>query len=331
MNQKYPYPIIFSAIDRVHPYPQLNFKDVGGSQNVFSRTNYNLFLKPEEAKNLSWKIFLEKLEGILGDVANKKLGDRDCYTCARAGIPCRIFVKSLQKDTDVKVTKEQSDMNGRHTELWNDGEVERGVPLEACILIQTILKMTETEAERKFVTEYLRWVLCCNSVGYTDDGEQVDRLQPVADRFNKDRGYLPWQARKDFHDLVLANVPAFIPQVWLNYIYNSKVGPRDPERSFLKENASRVDFVMLWGGMRHVIEIDGPEHYATFKDGNYVINEESYTKNLKIERNLRNSGWNIHRFSNSEVIKSRWFGHDFAVELGLMSFEEPWWNKLSPK
>jgi hypothetical protein len=87
---------------------------------------------------------------------------------------------------------------------------------------------------------------------------------------------------------------------------------------------------MLWQGMRHAIEIDGPEHYASFKGDKYVIDEEQYTKNLMIERSLWNSGWIVHRFSNLEVLQSKWFGLSFASELGVSSFHSPWWQCLSP-
>jgi len=329
LSNDYRNPIIFGAIDKAHPYPQLNFKDVGGLPRVFSRTNYNLFLQPAEAESLSWKIFLEKLDGILGDVAGRKLGQRDCYVCARAGFPCRLYVKSVQEGVDVQFTTGSAELICRRVELWSRSEVEQALPLSSCALVQALFKMTETEAERKFLADYIRWVLWCESIDFTDEGDEVDKLKPVIERFDKDADYRPWKAKRDLDNLVLSNMPALVPQVWLNYIYDSHLGPKDPERAYLRANPSRVDFIMLWQGMRHIIEIDGPEHYASPKGDKYIIDEEQYTKNLMIERSLRNLGWMVHRFSNLEVLQSEWFGHSFARELGLLSFESPWWQRLS--
>jgi hypothetical protein len=323
-------PIIFSAIDKARPYPQLNFKDVGGFRKVYSRTNYNLFLQPSEAENLSWKIFLEKLDSILGNVTNRKLGEQDCHMCARAGIPCRLYIKSVKEGMDVKFTSKLAEVICRRVELWSRSEVEQDLPLSNCALVQALFKMTETGAERKFLADYIRWLLMCNSLRFTDKGDEVDLLKPVTERFAKDADYLPWQAKRDLDNIVLGNSPALVPQVWLNYIYNSHLGPKDPERAYLRANPSRVDFIMLWQGMRHAIEIDGPEHYASFKGDKYVIDEEQYTKNLMIERSLWNSGWIVHRFSNLEVLQSKWFGLSFASELGVSSFHSPWWQRLSP-
>lgn len=318
MAQDYRYqPIIFGAIDKARPYPQLNFKDVGGSLRVFSRTNYNLFLRPHEAKNLSWKIFLDELNHILREATNRDILDSDCMRCHRAEIPCHLYVKSVQKGVDVQFTDKSAEVVCRHVKLWRFTDAEQGLAATSCALIQALLEMMQTEAERKFLFDYILWVLERNQVdSFAEDGEPVSNLmKPIGERFAVDAEYSPWQAKQDMDNIVLVNEPALVPQVWLNYIYNSRLGPGDPERDYLQAHPSRVDFIMLWQGIRHVIEIDGPEHYASFKDGQYVADEALYTRNLRIERSLRNSGWIIHRFSNLEVLQSKWF--DFASELGV--------------
>jgi very-short-patch-repair endonuclease len=96
--------------------------------------------------------------------------------------------------------------------------------------------------------------------------------------------------------------PALVPEAWLNYL-----DPRvrtEADAAHLQQNPSRVDFVMLADGRKQVIEIDGPSHYAEYDEANrcYTVSEPLYTKNLWIERSLRRSGWEIHRFSNWEVL-----------------------------
>jgi hypothetical protein len=309
LAQDYRYqPIIFGAIDKARPYPQLNFKDVGGSLRVFSRTNYNLFLRPHEAKNLSWKIFLRELNDILREATNRMYGDSGCARCLRQEIPCRLYVESVQKGVDVQFTDKSAEVVCRHVKLWRFTDVEQGLSATSCPLIQALLEMTQTEAERKFLFDYIRSVLVDNQLdSFAEDGEPISKLEPIVERFAVDAEYSPWQAKQDMDNIVLVNEPALVPQVWLNYIYNSRLGPGDPERHYLQAHPSRVDFIMIWQGTRHVIEIDGPEHYASFKDGQYVADEALYTRNLRIERSLRNSGWITHRFSNLEVLQSPWF------------------------
>ncbi|GAH99914.1 unnamed protein product, partial [marine sediment metagenome] len=101
-----------------------------------------------------------------------------------------------------------------------------------------------------------------------------------------------------------------------NFIWDRSLGVFDPEREHLDENPSRVDFIMLTDGQKYVIEIDDPSHYATFKEGKYTVNEEQYTKNLRIDRRLKWDGWIVHRFSRWEILNA--FNIDyFLAVLGL--------------
>lgn len=330
MVKDYPLPIIFGAINKAHPFPQLNFQDIGGAFKVFSRTNYNLFVQAEERRNLSLKIFLNELDDVLRDAANQPRGESECNQCIRTGIPCRLYVKSFQEGIDIRFTSNSPEVVFRHVELWSKDEIMDYIPILNCALLQCLFKMTETEAELKFMKDYIRWVLFSSrSDDCNEDHVEIDLLQPIAQRLSTQTDYSPWKAKRDLDDIAFSTVPALIPQVWLNYIYDPHLGPKDPKRAYLRKNISRVDFIMLWEGMRHIIEIDGPEHYGSLKGGEYLVDQERYTKNLIVERSLRNLDWIVHRFSNLEVLNSKSFRFPFEDELGLHWFSFPWWRHLT--
>lgn len=69
-------------------------------------------------------------------------------------------------------------------------------------------------------------------------------------------------------------------------------------------------------GERHIIEIDGPSHYANFDETTrtYSIDEGKYAQNLKIARSLQRNGWTLTRIGRSEVRAATEASdtHDFA-------------------
>ncbi|MDP2936577.1 MAG: hypothetical protein Q8O86_08820 [Dehalococcoidia bacterium] len=102
------------------------------------------------------------------------------------------------------------------------------------------------------------------------------------------------------------SLPALIPQVWLAYVYDPYVNPKDVEKTVLRDMPSRVDFLLVKDGERHIVEIDDPSHYAIFDEETrrWEVDEERYTRNLRIEGGLKRQKWFVHRFSNSEVLRS---------------------------
>lgn len=91
--------------------------------------------------------------------------------------------------------------------------------------------------------------------------------------------------------------PALIPQVWLNWLYAASA----EEQKMLDENPSRIDFMSFPRGERHVVEIDGPSHYARLDLAGYTVDENAYARNLKIARSLLRDGWMLTRIGRSEV------------------------------
>lgn len=127
-------------------------------------------------------------------------------------------------------------------------------------------------------------------------------MQYALRRLIEQREMSAWQVNRLIQAFYL-DFPALVPETWLNYLDPRVKTEADSEH--LQQNPSRVDFVMLADGRKHVVEIDGPSHYAEFDEANrcYEVSEQRYTKNLWIERSLRRWGWEIHRFSNWEVLR----------------------------
>jgi len=86
-----------------------------------------------------------------------------------------------------------------------------------------------------------------------------------------------------------------IPQTWVQVI-----PPPPPDVSWREWNnvhrernqPQRVDFLFVYRGKRHVVEIDGHTHYKT---------EAAYRRSLIQERWLKVSGYEVHRITNQEI------------------------------
>jgi hypothetical protein len=86
----------------------------------------------------------------------------------------------------------------------------------------------------------------------------------------------------------IPGLPALLPEVWLHWDHETvaKRG-RDALLRF------RMDFLMLLPyGRRVVLEIDGAHHYST---------STAYTKNVSGDRDMKLTGYEVFRFSNTEI------------------------------
>ena len=301
MERDYPYPIIFGVIDPKNPFPTLNIKTKGGETRVFSRTNYNLFLEPQDAKHFTIPAFFRRLGREITNL---------CEDCRKQFGWCRLIYETVAGEWwNIEKTGE----------LPPDTSPEKyfrpykfGLGWHNCKVYELLLNICGTNAERKFLEEYLFTV-----------GVKL-RLKGLEDPY-LDKGETGPTGIRNLWDgtwWMLDNLryPALIPQVWLNFIWDKSLGVFDPERGYLDENPSRVDFIMLTDQQKHVIEIDGHSHYATLKEGKYTVNEEQYTKNLRIDRRLKWDGWIVHRFSRWEILNAVNIDY-FMAALGLWEHE----------
>lgn len=92
------------------------------------------------------------------------------------------------------------------------------------------------------------------------------------------------------------DLPALIPEVWFHWDPQT-VAARGKE-ALLR---SRMDFLMLLpGGVRIVIEIDGKHHYSD-SDGN--PSPQSYAEMMTADRSLRLAGYEVYRFGAHELLQ----------------------------
>ncbi len=115
--------------------------------------------------------------------------------------------------------------------------------------------------------------------------------------------------------------PALIPQAWLNWIHYT---PQNKNRlKKLKQEPFRVDFVLFYSGRKIVMEIDRVFQFNGNnnggKKGETYLSEshfERYAESLKKDRWLRRQGWEVWRFSESEIRKK-----DFGLWGALQEME----------
>ena len=169
------------------------------------------------------------------------------------------------------------DYFGNHTEHVLLAKPQIG----ACPGVGGLLELCQTESQRRFLKFWCESQATYASEGWDEEAETPSQHTRAG-----------MQARLGF--------PALIPEVWLNYLGPDKSAD---DEIHLEENPSRVDFVLFGRGRKAVVEIDGPSHYADFNESTrrYVVSEQRYTKNLRIERSLKDHGWEVHRFSDYEI------------------------------
>ena len=100
--------------------------------------------------------------------------------------------------------------------------------------------------------------------------------------------------------------PALIPQTWVNWLHYS---PQDPQRAIRAKNEPfRADFTMYWEHRKIIVEIDGSSHFSEIFDVDgtgrirYEASMNKYTEHLRKDRWLRSKGWEVWRFSESEIL-----------------------------
>lgn len=110
--------------------------------------------------------------------------------------------------------------------------------------------------------------------------------------------------------------PALIPQAWVNWIHYSAHDSERAKRA--KQEPFRIDFMMYSDHRKIVIEIDGSSHFSEIFDVDgtgrirYEASMDKYTEHLRKDRWLRSKGWEVWRFSESEILDN-----DFDVSAVL--------------
>jgi hypothetical protein len=252
--------------------PDLRLRSRGGRQIYFCRRNRNLHLTDNDFDGQGTyqagrflRTFCEKY----------------CAPERGGSEPCPAFARSYKVFT--------------HDNSLASVTLHSPLQLGLCLGIQKLLEMAETPEERFLLSAYM-------------DGHVTDELawrNELVETWNKHCAmvaddWFPSRVEK-FDQMMWATVryPALIPQAWLNWL----AATEDKHMKVLEENPSRVDFVAFYHGEGHIVEVDGPSHYAAFDEvaRTYSIDERAYARNLKIARSIEQDGWCLTRVGRIEV------------------------------
>jgi len=106
-----------------------------------------------------------------------------------------------------------------------------------------------------------------------------------------------------YHEIFSSSIPdlpALLPEVWLHWDHQT-VRQRGAE-ALLR---FRMDFLLLLpGGHRIVLEVDGRRHYATksrVDPKEYFADPKIYAANMHADRDLKLSGYEVFRFGAAEL------------------------------
>lgn len=250
--------------------PDIRVEMIRGEQRHYCRRNRNLHLTDKDFTNGTYE-------------AGRLLGSLCWEFCLpqRRGTaaPCPGFAKSHSWYTDDKRL----------------ADVEAETDLERCPGVQALLDLTQTDEERHFLALYL------NLTAYHEHEwreELIGHWNLLSHKVEDDFLY----DSRDKLDRALwrtLRFPALIPQVWLNWVWASS----EEHMRVLDDNPSRVDFAAFYKNRRHIVEIDGPNHYADFDETTrtYSVNERAYAFNLRVARSLEREGWKLTRIARIEV------------------------------
>ena len=229
-NPQYPPTIIYGS-----EIPDLRLRSSGGGQpTYFCRRNRNLHLTDRDFDGQGTYQAGSLLRSFCEEYCAPERGDTPCPAFVRSH---NVFTKD---ETLASVT------------------LQAPLQLELCLGVQKLLDTTSWPEERFLLSAYLD--------GHTTD--EVAWRNELVEAWNRhcgrvDGDWFPMRSRM-FDRLMWATIryPALIPQAWLNWL----AATEDRHMRVLEENPSRVDFIGFYHGQRHIIEIDGPSHYADFNE-----------------------------------------------------------------
>ncbi len=284
------------------PAPQLVVKREG----TYSASNYNLLLDRDPHRDAGPKDFhlgqlLVMLGGQLPDAPGRLLEEgrfsRLCEACrAERSSPCHLFVRPWPGGWNRRVP-------------FPDGtrSLMQRVPGH-CLILAELAGMTDSRWERRFQELYIHHA-------FQETREQAHEIlrEALEDLSTCGKPGDPVDAEWElglWRDLVVTlTAPALLPQVVLNLVRTTDLSANHPDLDFFDGNVTRVDFVFVRDGERHVVELD---------DAGRRPGGSSRTQDVRTDRALRRQGWHVHRFSTVEVKKAKDF-EEFAWELGFPS------------
>jgi hypothetical protein len=280
--------------------PQIEVMIEGSRQFMFSKNNYNLYREESDLDAKGTFTIGSLFKAAKNYPYCLRWTNITLPECETACEPCSMLAEKYEELRTGDALILDDSLALRRVVLRED------LYLYGCELISMLLACTTTPAQRKFAEGYynlaISWMdfpedalFCFRNLSKTfgdflQSWYENNRLAPEAKE--------PKQVIRAILDSLEA--PALIPQVWFNYTYT---------RGQLQESGVKVphcaDFVFILENELHIVEIDSPSHYARLdSSGKWVVDEETYTTNLKIERYLHNQGYKVHRLSDYEILNA---------------------------
>lgn len=301
---RYPSPIILGK-----KRPSLRFENIGTNRVTYSISNHNLFFEPhhfDKDGTLPISSLLGARASSYGVAENYQLPA--CNDCLWGNKVCPMLVKGVHHTPYSPDLAAKDALRVYHLELWDSPQLDK------CPCLSALLNEVQSEAEDILFRTHYEMAITGVDSGHGKHGEVLEVMytkhqnyRTFVSEWEKQQSLLPADHRSPGRItaaiLRSLSTPALLPQYWVHWTYDPTVPPADKHPTTV-DIPSRVDFVLFFKGDRHIVEIDDPSHYARFDDikKQYIADEVRYTTNLRIERNLRSQGWEIHRLSNWEVL-----------------------------
>ena len=298
-----PFPIVFGQ-----DFPKIRLRLERGTQYAYSISNLNLYITEEGLTEGGTYPISRLFDQVWDDAIPSFARDEQlvlpfCET--ETSEPCPML---LEKWTHRDYRKDTSEREALRIHKVEFRETARP---DECRLIKVLLGPLQSRAQRRLAEVYYAAAFTPSFWDGTEQRYRSDLRRSLGDflaQWHTAQMYLgrfgtPAGLCSVIFETI--RVPALIPEVWLNHVFDPTRHP-DEERTALQGAPKRVDFIFIQRGELHVVEVDGPSHYATYDRASrkYEVDEKLYTDNLRVERSLRGQGIEIHRLSNWEILNS---------------------------
>ena len=281
--------------------PRIEMTIEGSRQYMFSVNNYNLYREDSDL-NGRGTFTIGRLFKIARNcpycLINSSVILPECETTCE---PCSLLAEKYEELCTASDRMLEGGSKLRKVRLHK-------VPhLYECEVLSALLGCTTTPAEKKFAEAYYN--LAISWMDFPEDAMFCLRdLRETYENFlqscygNQPQLSPEAMEPREVVGIILDSIvaPALIPQVW----FNCSLAPEQQSENKIKAPTC-VDFVLIFENKLHVIEIDSLSRYLRLgSSGKWVVDEETYTDNLRVERYLCSRGYEVHRFSEREIINA---------------------------
>jgi len=295
-TQNIPKHIIFGA-----RLPRIETIIEGSRQYMFSMENYNLYREDSDL-NGRGTFTIGRLFRIARNcpycLMNTSVILPECETTCE---PCSLLAEKYEE-----LYTEFDLMPGGNSKL-RKVRLHKVPHLYKCEVLSALLGCTTTPAEKKFAEAYYN--LAITWMDFPEDAMFClrDLRETYKDFLQSRYGNQPQLSPEAMEPRQIVGAildsiaaPALIPQVWFNC-----TSAREQQNENEMKVPRSVDFILIFENKLHVVEIDSLSRYLRLgSGGKWVIDEETFTDNLRVDRYLCSSGYEVHRFSEWEIVNA---------------------------